>query len=651
VSNVHQVTLDPEYAISGRTPLSLNANGISVEGTGVDWGESSAVPFSSISRYGEPVEETRYPNRVVTIPLALGTEAAGMEAQEEEARAKLQAKVALLQRQGGVLERKRETGPPVYADIINASLVIPDQYGGEGGSIEPKAVLTLTCLPDFYGTEQTLEAIQATGQIAAVLKKNGVPAVIEGDYPARTQILLTDKSGHNQRGVLYGLRSTYYSSAETAKLYYDAYEMVTLNGATGVTKTGTYSGHWVELPSAYAISKAWHPFIETALVENVTGVKHFTHIGSYRVFARAQVESYGTQLRLAWSNNHGTAPTYNESVKLPAESALYIVDLGEIRIEEPPLGEHWWSGTIQAYNGSASPGGVAIDRVWIQPVDDGAGRLRATAEPQHTTSVVEIQTPTTAGGAAAVGNGTQISGGTPTWSNPTGIFTGNSPRAHITLTSSETSKALAATSLGFNGLSGTTIRSIVGSVEYRTGSSNIEIVGGPFKSGSGITAASAHIVSGNGEARFEFPAEPLWETTWTGANIEASGFGFAIQALNAASTEEIELTNLKVTVTFTYSTGSLPTDSVIYASRSAAVRWDGAYREDTSDGAYARVSQELGELPRLPPSGLEKREVQLFVKNSRGLLPAPTPPSQETDPGIDAIEAVVSYRPCWIGRI
>jgi hypothetical protein len=134
--------------------------------------------------------------------------------------------------------------------------------------------------------------------------------------------------------------------------------------------------------------------------------------------------------------------------------------------------------------------------------------------------------------------------------------------------------------------------------------------------------------------------------------VEEEGFGAVLViAKHGPYSASATVESAAVRVYYSTASGSSTPDAALYASRKTDVTWQGAYREDPSDGAYARVSQELGELPRLPPSGLEKREVQLFVKNSRGLLPAPTPPSQESDPGIDAIEAVVSYRPCWIGRI
>ncbi len=107
----------------------------------------------------------------------------------------------------------------------------------------------------------------------------------------------------------------------------------------------------------------------------------------------------------------------------------------------------------------------------------------------------------------------------------------------------------------------------------------------------------------------------------------------------------IEVQDVELTVYSSTLPGPL-SDAVLYANRKAEVRFDGVMREDTASGAYVGVSQVLGDLPRIPPSGLENRVVELFVKNSRGQLDA-----THADSGKDAIAAKILYAPTYLGRI
>ncbi len=49
-----------------------------------------------------------------------------------------------------------------------------------------------------------------------------------------------------------------------------------------------------------------------------------------------------------------------------------------------------------------------------------------------------------------------------------------------------------------------------------------------------------------------------------------------------------------------------------------------------------------GELPRIPPAGLEGRTCEVFIKGSRGDF------GQLPDNGVDDISARVTYRPSWL---
>ena len=90
----------------------------------------------------------------------------------------------------------------------------------------------------------------------------------------------------------------------------------------------------------------------------------------------------------------------------------------------------------------------------------------------------------------------------------------------------------------------------------------------------------------------------------------------------------------------------MPGDAVIYATAGSAceMRSEGMFRNDPTNGVYGEVSRVIGDLPRLPVSGLEARQVELFVRLTSGDL---TP--QTTDvvgPVAGAIQAY--YRPSYL---
>jgi hypothetical protein len=142
------------------------------------------------------------------------------------------------------------------------------------------------------------------------------------------------------------------------------------------------------------------------------------------------------------------------------------------------------------------------------------------------------------------------------------------------------------------------------------------------------------------------PAD-LWGTAWTGAQINEVGFGVAIWVEDLSAKGALYLLRSPVvTVYWAFAGVSYQEDAVLYSERLAQARFDGSWREDTTTTAYAPISEATGDLFRLPPSGLEGRAAELFVKNSQGLLvPA------AGDPGKDKLQAQVFYRPCYLGRI
>jgi hypothetical protein len=82
-------------------------------------------------------------------------------------------------------------------------------------------------------------------------------------------------------------------------------------------------------------------------------------------------------------------------------------------------------------------------------------------------------------------------------------------------------------------------------------------------------------------------------------------------------------------------------DATIYPNQSAELRTEGIFRENSTGVSYA-AAPHVGDLPRLPPSGLESRKVEMYVMASRGDF------DTIADAGIDDISAQAFYRPSWL---
>lgn len=357
----YTVILDPSAVSTNRTQLNLNSGAFSIggteAGTGVDWGQSAITTYETEQQvWGNAVADFRVPNRTITIPLMV---AADDDTDFETALQQLRQKVSLFQREGGWLLRQRDDGPALYAQVVNATLTLPDVWG-EAGDLEPDVSLVLEALPDFFGDEITLDQIHCTGYCDSVLKQSGVQAVIEGDHPGHVRIVVTDTSGTDQNDMLWGFRSRHYDSASTAALFYEA---AVLNPTGAVSLAGAYGGSAVQVSAT-----------GQAALFNTPAL---THQGSYEVYARVYATTSGghvlPQVRLIWGVGDLTRPVFNDFVPTPGAAAFYILDLGSIRLDPPPIGTYSWLGQVQTSPIGGSTTVTSIDALWFKPLDESAG--------------------------------------------------------------------------------------------------------------------------------------------------------------------------------------------------------------------------------------------------------------------------------------
>ncbi len=523
---------------------------------------------------------------------------------------------------------------PLYLDVMNATLHLGGSQLAAYRDLDTDAVLTLECIPDFYGAEVTFDTITATGETNTVLTSSSVQAVVAGNHPGRVRIIVTDTSARDQHGLLWGVRSRRYSSNSNAALFYEAESLTPLDAATVVTHTGASNGHTMK--HATLPGNAWCPVLST----DISILGPLIHQGSYRVWARCYSATTTPSMRLLWSVGDLSAPTTNDAVQLPGGANWYLMNLGQIRLDPSPVGVHRWTGVIQAYAGTQGDP-LEIDCLYLQPLDESSG------------SVVAVQRDSSLGISVFAYGGLAIDNaavGTRSWSPATiGNFNNNVVTSQST--SVTTTHYLEATQFGFAIPTGATVSGIkleIGRASTGTGLSIADSVVKLVKAGSVVGSNRAATTTLWPTAGFRLKAyggqTDLWGTTWTPAQINDGTFGCVLSAsFLGANLRTAAVNTMLMTIYYTTSGGFDTTpDAVVYASQSAEVRTEGVVREDSTGTAYGPASAVYGDLPRLPPSGLEGRAVEVFVKPSMGNL------DDEIDAELDGFTVQVKHRPSYL---
>jgi hypothetical protein len=669
-----------------RVPLHLHSDGsaIVVDSDGIDWGDAAVDQYLADLRLGQIPIDYRVPNRTITIPLLVGASGAGDYAAAWDA---LRTKVALIQRSGGWIKR----GEGLYADLVGATLSRPDRHGHLG--VESDVVLTLDAIPDFYGDER-----QATGQAGDVVRHfwtatDGVVDVyldgIEGDFPGRVRIVVESGSDTAQRGLIGAIRAAHYDSDPTAAAHYLAAQFTPLDSAAvdgdGITHPG--------------ISTRWTPVLSTDLVD---GGDALTHRGSIKVWA--QLESTAAtppRARLVWGVGALDSPIENAAVRLPGSDGLYLLCLGEVRLDAAPVGVHRWRGVIQAA-GDLGGEDFTIQHVFLAQVDDAYWELRA---PDSTISTelagyeaVDGFTDTTAG-AALDGHAAPVGGAWDTLASPDFEFSdptnpyGPSTEAIVRSENGTTpgyavlGPVLAAqrvrvdhglmtddvlTPLDPAGYRGVVARwnSInaflwltISPVDSTFGAfASLElgmrlpsgggytqailasaVLTGPIASGSQpVTLDLSVTADGHATGRvLDLAGNELETVTAFSAQLSAGG---TLEDGHGGIVDAGDGTHEPIRWYDNFAVTTPPAPSaVIHPGRNLEISTDGMFREVSDGDSYGKVPHTSGDLPRLPPTpGLGKLGV--FIKTSRGDLDR-LPEGEDDD---DDLTVRVFYRPSFI---
>ncbi len=351
---LERITLDPSEVSTGRTSLDITPW---IDHDGVDWGDAAIASFMSETDVGEVPVDFRMPNRQITIPLAFvnrGTVTA------QQARAKVQRKIALFQREGGWLKRVTHRHGTIYADIVDGMFHASSAPGyASKQSMDLDASATLSVIPEFYGNEITLADHSTTTVDELVFSET----TVRGDIPGRVRLVIDNDQASAQTSLIYGFRARNHDAATTAKLPWEVESFSTLGTGARASLAGASGGTVV----ADTSTAAW----ETVVSNNT-----FTHQGHYRVFARVYSSAATSQARFAYSTDGGVNVTYNDPVTVPSGSTFYVVDLGQVDVRKPPVGSSVWIGYLQGYGAAAN---IRFDRIWFVPADEYSGVIRSNA--------------------------------------------------------------------------------------------------------------------------------------------------------------------------------------------------------------------------------------------------------------------------------
>lgn len=680
-----QIILDPTDLTSSRTELDITPW---IRADGTDWGDSEVQAYTAEMERGEIPVDFRLPNRTVTIPLQFVGDRGGTTAQT--ARANIQNKAALFQREGGWIKRITNSGGTVYADVVEATFTATSVQGFESqqnADIDPQLVLTL--IPDFYGDEITLGDHTETTNPELVFTETG----ILGDYPGRVRVVVDEDQGQDQRGMFWCFRSRHYDSATTAALKYEAESLQALDIASTAALSGASGGTVI---THGTLSTNWTPVVGT----NMGGTAYLTHTGTYRVYARVYSTSGTTvQTRFVWDTGDLVNPSENSSTRLAGASNFYIVDYGEVRLDPAPVGTHRWQGQIQA-KGDVGTENFSVDRIWLVNEDEFSGTLTAPINwvtgpsgftPNYSARDEFNQTAgnlnakvmpvggtwTTTSGTAgdfavestghtaqrtSLGNDPNVTSGRFAVIGNAG-FTNQMVGVDIDLTS----MALPA---GGGTIQSGVLARYVDTSNYLLFARQYDTVNGVSLSlyknvGGTVTQLSSQGVSATVTAP-NFNSYG-WLTLRLFVNASGQMLAFAgpkggalsyvLAATDSAAATGGALASGKPGM---YDVGVWPglgfglrsydnfvawaptSDSVNFASRSMQLTDKGHYRLDSGGTAYGPVSVVAGDLARLPQASLESRTVEGMVKMSRGDL------DQLPDSGIDDLSARVYYRPSYL---
>jgi hypothetical protein len=655
-----RIVLDPEEVAVGRIEIDIHDGAIQVGEEGPDWGEYEINAFMAKQQMGEiPVDE-ELPNRLIVIPLNLGA-----SGDFDGARIALQAWAAKVNHQGGGHLKREiiggsygEAGSKLYADCLKASLKLGGGTSQARDGVDTTALLTIEALPDFYGDRIEEDPFQGVGDAAQTHQ-------ILGSLPGRAEVFVKEKGGRDQLAMPWHFRRAGYDPDAPWAMNVEEWELV--GAAEKATLAGSAAPKVVKHPS---LGTGWTPI----------AAKTLPHAGVYEILVRVYTTSETPpELRLLWDVGDLVDPSENVAVPVPGSRGYYIINLGQVNLEELPIGEHRWRALLQA-RGLSGGENVSLDRLWFRAIAESSGKPTA---PRRVTE----------GLAAAIVSDR--------FNQTSGNIVGKSPdlgsaytlcpnSANIDFQVDSSAHRLKRTKIEDEGsiVPGVLFGRAVGSGSAKRRNHGI---GNTFNIPSREGNAFGHIVRWVDSENFAFSLlayDPVDE--WTISIYKYVGKKAVLLREEILGAKISEFAGRLETVVFegqvivrlagevvaTVEDADLGPEGVLaegqfflydhctdfllnlraydnleiwpvnfeavnFASQEALLSHRGLYRKSPDGLGWGPIARQLSDLPRVPVSGPEDVPVELAVLTSRGDLDG------VADSGRDPLEVQLSYRPCW----
>ena len=607
-----QIVLDPSEVATSRTAFDITPW---VKADGIDWGDAAITAYMAQSQRGELPVDYRIPNRTVTIPLSVRNVGGTTF---HTARGLVQAKAAMFQTEGGWLKRVASSGGTAYLDVVNATLHLGGGWDQAYKDFDVAATLTLEATPDFYGNEVDLGDNTSTNSYV-IFTETG----IAGNYPARCRIVVDDDQPISRLGLMWAARSKNYTSSAANGILFPASELTAMDTSIGTNWTSLFS---TDRDSGTAPTGA------------------LVHQGTHRVWLRVQVGTTHLEFRLLWDVGDMTLPVANPPVSTEAVYAATntrMFDLGEVRLDAPPTGTHRWKGLIQARSLGTGGATVTVQELWVVPVDEGYGILRASLENEIGMAAYsgrdefDQAAGALAGKTAAVG-GTWVGAGeaddfavetTGKTAQRTAVsdttYRLNTLNLNMTATAVQTDFKASSFPSGQTMYLGVVARYVDASnwmfaallldtlghqlqVTRRVGGVDSIFHNSVLPRELDITVYNTirlAVNAGGHWAVWLYPASAAG-----GGDPVAVGYSSLLATGGTLITGDVGIVDFAgsaTAVTRNYDNFAAwvpPADAVIYSGQSIELRTDGMFREDSSGSAYGPVADVIGDLPRLPPA-------------------------------------------------
>lgn len=640
------LTIDPTSEDAANTPLSLidNANGWVLLEHAYPPPALNPMYAGSVDTEGDPLAHLKFGNRTITLKLRQrNSSASAVQTQVGY----LQQKIAKINREGGTLRRTVPSGSTVVFDLITAEFdAVMDQKFVSSARVD--VTVTFTAKPFGRGAEETLSDHTETTAPVLVFTEASIP----GDVAALGRLVIDEDQGADQAWAVWGIESRNYSSASTAKLFYECKDLTPIGAGSygnGTGVGGNVYGASANKTIVSTLTTSYEGFISS---QASGGGAHWTHTGSFRVFARVGVPLSPTvdpSVRLQWANGDFRSYTSNEPVRLAKETAgsWRLVDLGLVH---PSSAAGFWEMRLQGRCEAA--GGASLDVNWIKlvPVKEGSGQVYASDQPSSSSGASAWDDFDQSAGALT--GKTLPSGGTWSGAGDADDFTVNGTGSATRTAVSDTSTSIANGRLVYAPASLTacavrvsflpngrepTLR--MGAIARYTDTSNFAAA---FLYGSGTAsyvylsvvvrvAGTSTTVAGFGpfyrtsvtELGFDVAANGSFSASIDGS-ILCSGYhaslatGGALASGKAGVVDHYWSSTPLTRYYEDFSVSGSSSDACVFASQSLEIASNMARREDSAGVQFQPVGSYRGNYLLIPPSGREGRTIRMLVKLSRG---------------------------------